>query len=67
MTKIAERTKRVQETIAAACARSGREPEDVRLIIVTKSADIEQIIATANRVEPVLTDIVIRCIEQMGH
>lgn len=43
MTKIAERTKRVQEAIAAACARSGREPQDVRLIIVTKSADIEQI------------------------
>jgi hypothetical protein len=43
MTKIAERTKRVQETIAAACARSGREPQDVRLIIVTKSAEIEQV------------------------
>jgi pyridoxal phosphate enzyme (YggS family) len=43
MTKIAERTRRVQETIAAACARSGREPEDVRLVIVTKSAEIEQI------------------------
>ncbi len=43
MTKIAERTKRVQETIAAACARSGREPEDVRLVIVTKSAEIEQV------------------------
>ncbi|MBN1361522.1 MAG: YggS family pyridoxal phosphate-dependent enzyme [Sedimentisphaerales bacterium] len=43
MTKIAERTKRVQENVAAACARSGREPQDVRLIIVTKSADIEQV------------------------
>ncbi len=43
MTKIAERINRVRETIAAACARSGREPEDVRLIVVTKSADIEQI------------------------
>jgi pyridoxal phosphate enzyme (YggS family) len=43
MTKIAEKTKRVQEAIAAACARSGREPQDVRLIVVTKSADIEQI------------------------
>jgi pyridoxal phosphate enzyme (YggS family) len=43
MTKIAERTRRVQENVAAACARSGREPQDVRLIIVTKSADIEQI------------------------
>lgn len=43
MTKIAERTKRVQEKVAAACARAGREPQDVRLIVVTKSADVEQI------------------------
>ncbi len=43
MTKIAERIKCVQETIAAACARSGREPQDVRLVVVTKSADIQQI------------------------
>lgn len=43
MMKIAERTKRVQENVAAACARSGREPQDVRVIIVTKSAEIDQI------------------------
>ncbi len=43
MTKITERTKRVLENVAAACARSGREPQDVRLIIVTKSADFEQV------------------------
>lgn len=43
MKKIAERTERVQENIAAACARAGREPQDVRLIVVTKSAEIEQV------------------------
>ena len=26
----------VQERIATACARAGREPDDVRLIVVTK-------------------------------
>ena len=43
MTKIAERIKRVQETVAAACARAHREPEDVKLVIVTKSVDIEAV------------------------
>ncbi|MBM4025567.1 MAG: hypothetical protein FJ280_09195, partial [Planctomycetes bacterium] len=42
-TKITERIKRVEGTIAQACARAHREPEDIRLVIVTKSADIEQI------------------------
>lgn len=43
MTKIAERIERVKETIASACARAHREPEDVKLVIVTKSAGIEEI------------------------
>ncbi|HNY77705.1 MAG: YggS family pyridoxal phosphate-dependent enzyme [Sedimentisphaerales bacterium] len=43
MTKLAERIERVKETIASACARSRREVEDVRLVIVTKSAGIEEI------------------------
>ena len=43
MTKIAERIKRVQGTVASACARAGREPGDVKLVIVTKSADIEAV------------------------
>lgn len=43
MTKIEERIKRVEETIADACARAGREPGDIRLVVVTKSAEIEQI------------------------
>lgn len=43
MTRIAERIKRVEETVAEACARAGREPDDIRLVVVTKSAEIEQI------------------------
>jgi PLP dependent protein len=43
MTKIAERIERVKETVASACARAHREPEDVKLVIVTKSAGIEEI------------------------
>lgn len=42
-TKIAERIKRIEESVAEACARAGREREDVRLVVVTKSAEIEQI------------------------
>jgi pyridoxal phosphate enzyme (YggS family) len=42
-TKITERLKRVEGTIAEACARAHREPDDIRLVIVTKSAEIEQI------------------------
>jgi pyridoxal phosphate enzyme (YggS family) len=42
-TKITERIKRVEGTIAEACARAHREPGDIRLVIVTKSAEIEQI------------------------
>ncbi|MBP8912619.1 MAG: YggS family pyridoxal phosphate-dependent enzyme, partial [Phycisphaerae bacterium] len=43
MTKIAERIKRVEGIIAETCARVGREPQDIRLVIVTKSAEFEQI------------------------
>ncbi len=41
--KLADRVARVEQTIAAACARSGRERGDVRLVVVTKSADFEPI------------------------
>lgn len=43
MMKIAERIKRVQETINSACARVGREPADIRLVVVTKSAGFEAV------------------------
>jgi hypothetical protein len=43
MVKIGERIKRVKETIASACARAGREPSEVTLVVVTKSATLEAI------------------------
>ncbi|MBN2128589.1 MAG: YggS family pyridoxal phosphate-dependent enzyme [Sedimentisphaerales bacterium] len=43
MAKIADKIKRVEDTVASACARSGRQPGDLKLVIVTKSADIEEI------------------------
>lgn len=43
MTKIAERIKRVEGIIREICARVGRDPEDIRLVVVTKSAEFEQI------------------------
>jgi hypothetical protein len=43
MPKTADRIKHVEETIASACARSGRERADVKLIVVTKSADMDEV------------------------
>lgn len=43
MTKIAARIEHVKETIASACARAGRGSDTVKLVIVTKSADIEAV------------------------
>jgi pyridoxal phosphate enzyme (YggS family) len=43
MVKIAERIERVKQTIASACVRAGRDPGEVALVIVTKSATIEAI------------------------
>jgi len=43
MTKISERIERVQETINSTCARVGRDPSEIKLVIVTKSATIEAI------------------------
>lgn len=43
MTKIATKLKHVRDTVDAACARAGRESDSVKLIVVTKSADIEAI------------------------
>jgi pyridoxal phosphate enzyme (YggS family) len=43
MIKIGERLKHVKETIASACARTGRDPAEVTLVVVTKSAAIEAI------------------------
>lgn len=43
MTKIKERIEHIKANINAACARSGRDPSEVKLIIVTKSASFEAI------------------------
>jgi len=43
MTKIATRLKHVRDTVDSACARAGRKPDEVRLIVVTKSTVIEAI------------------------
>lgn len=43
MPKIAERIERVEKTIDAACERAGRDRNTVKLVIVTKSADIKAI------------------------
>jgi pyridoxal phosphate enzyme (YggS family) len=43
MSKISERIKRVKDTIHSTCARAGRDPDEVKLIVVTKSATIEAV------------------------
>jgi pyridoxal phosphate enzyme (YggS family) len=43
MAKISERIKSVKDTINSACSRTGRDPNEVKLVIVTKSATIEAI------------------------
>ncbi len=43
MAKISERLKRIEDTIASACARSGRDRGDVKLVVVTKSATIDAV------------------------
>ena len=41
--RIAENLARIRDEIAAACRRSGRSADEVRLVGVTKSANIEWI------------------------
>jgi pyridoxal phosphate enzyme (YggS family) len=43
MANISERIKRIKGTIDSVCARVGRDPAEVKLVIVTKSAEIEAI------------------------
>ncbi|MCZ7586296.1 MAG: YggS family pyridoxal phosphate-dependent enzyme [Deltaproteobacteria bacterium] len=52
MSTIADNLKRVNDRIAAACARAGRDPEGVRLIAVSKKqpvSAIEQALAAGHR------------------
>jgi len=43
MTKIPERIKRLRGTIKAACARVDRSPREIKIVVVTKSAFIEDV------------------------
>lgn len=43
MNKIAEKIKRIRDTINSTCARVGRNPDEIKLVVVTKSATIEAI------------------------
>jgi len=43
MVKISDRIKRVEENINSACIRSGRDRQDVKLVVVTKSASFEAV------------------------
>jgi len=43
MAKISDRIERVKETINSACARVGRDPGEIKLVVVTKSATIEAV------------------------
>ena len=40
MLKIADKLKRVKDNIASACSRAGRDPSEIKLVVVTKSAEI---------------------------
>jgi len=44
MTPIAEKLGQIQDSIASACVRCGRKLDSVQLIVVTKTASIEQIL-----------------------
>ena len=41
--KISERIGQVQDRICSACSRAGRDPAEIKLVVVTKSASIEAI------------------------
>lgn len=43
MTKILERINRVNDNVKKACRRAGRDPAEVKLVIVTKSATFDEI------------------------
>ena len=43
MSKISDRLNQIEEKVAAACARSGRDKSEIRLIVVTKTAPLDGI------------------------
>jgi len=47
MSKIAENIQRIQATVEDACARAGRDPEEVTLVAVSKRKPMEAVLAAA--------------------
>ena len=43
MTKISERVKRVKDAINNVCTRVGRDPGEIKLVVVTKSATVDSV------------------------
>jgi hypothetical protein len=43
MSKVSDRIKRLKDTIDSACAGAGRDPKEIKLVIVTKSASLEAV------------------------
>ncbi len=43
MKKVSERIKHIKDTISSTCAHHGRDPSEVKLVVVTKSATIEAV------------------------
>ena len=43
MVKIADRIKQIKDTINSACANAGRDPGEIKLVVVTKSAEVEAV------------------------
>jgi len=43
MAKISERIEHIKDVIGSACAHAGRDPREIKLVIVTKSASIDAI------------------------
>ena len=43
MSKITDRIEQIKDNIAAACEKVGRDPQNVRIVIVTKAASIESV------------------------
>lgn len=41
MSKISDRMRRLQDTVNSTCARVGRDPGEIKLVVVTKSATLE--------------------------
>ncbi|MHC4475002.1 MAG: YggS family pyridoxal phosphate-dependent enzyme [Planctomycetota bacterium] len=41
MSKISDRIRRLQDTVNSTCARVGRDPGEIKLVVVTKSATLE--------------------------